>query len=226
MTKYSSLFLDIDNTLLDFRKAEAVAIRKVLKDFSLPFDDQTVKLYSRINDSLWKRFEKGEIKKSEIFESRFKILLERLNLSGNVSKISNAYLQNLSEGYFTVEGAKELLEYLKNKGYKLYATTNGMALTQFKRIEKSGIKPYFDKIFVSEEVGFQKPQKEYYDYCFLNIEEKDKSKVLIIGDSQSSDILGGKNSGIDTCWFNIYKEEKIINPDYTVYTLEELKTIL
>ena len=139
MTKYSSLFLDIDNTLLDFSKAEAVAIRKVLKDFSLPFDDKTVRLYSSINERLWKRFEKGELKKSEIFESRFKILLEKLKLSGNVPEIAQAYLQNLSEGYFTVDGAIELLSYLKEKGYKLYVTTNGMSLTQFKRIEKSGI---------------------------------------------------------------------------------------
>lgn len=224
--KYTSLFLDLDNTLLDFNMAEKVAVKKVLKAHSLPCDEEAVKVYSAINKSYWERFEKGEIPKSEIFEGRFKTFLETYNAKGDTAAISAEYCLNLSEGYFKVEGAIEILEYLRLKGYKLYATTNGLSLTQFKRIKNSGLEPYFDKIFVSEEAGHQKPEKEYFDYVIANIEEKDKSKMLIVGDSMSSDILGGINSGIDTCWYNPDKISPKYTVKYQVATLFELKSIL
>lgn len=226
MCTYTSLFLDIDNTLLDFYKAEDVAVRSVLRAHSLPYDDATVKLYSGINQSYWERFEKGEIPKSDIFEGRFKTLLEALNATGDTAAISKEYCVYLSEGYFKVEGALDILEYLKLRGYKLYATTNGLSSTQFKRIKNSGIEPYFDKIFVSEEAGHQKPEKEYFDYVIDNIPEKDKSKMLVVGDSQSSDILGGVNSGIDTCWFNFQNTKPKYKSKYEITKLAELKEIL
>ena len=223
---YTSLFLDVDNTLLDFYAAEDFAVRKVLRAHSLPFDDATVKLYSGINQSYWERFERGEIPKSDIFEGRFKTLLEALGAVGDTAVISKEYCCYLSEGYFKVDGAIEILEYLKNKGYKLYATTNGLASTQFKRIKNSGIEPFFDKIFVSEEAGHQKPEREYFDYVILNIPEKDKSKMLVVGDSQSSDILGGINAGIDTCWFNFQGITPKYKSKYEITKLSALKEIL
>lgn len=223
---YTSLFLDIDNTLLDFTKAEAVAVRKVLKSHSLPSDDSTVKAYSEINRGYWERFERGEIPKSDIFEGRFKTLLEYLGETRDTAAISKDYCANLSEGYFKVEYAEETLEYLKNKGYHLYATTNGLSSTQFKRIKNSGIEPYFDRVFVSEEIGHQKPEKEYFDYVIANIPEKDKSKMLIVGDSQSSDILGGINCGIDTCWYNPSHQSPKFDSKFTISSLLELKELL
>ena len=138
---YTSLFLDIDNTLLDFNMAEAVAVKKVLEKHSLPCDDNAVNTYSGINRSYWERFERGEIPKSDIFEGRFKTFLEYFGKTGDTAAISEDYFANLSEGYFKVEGAEEILTYLKQSGYKLYATTNGLSSTQFKRIKNSGIEP-------------------------------------------------------------------------------------
>ena len=224
--KYTTLFLDLDNTLLDFNKAEETAIRKVLKANNLPFDDNAIKTYSKINLSFWKRFEKGEIEKSEIFEGRFIKFLEVMNLKGDTAKISKEYCGFLSEGYFTVDGAEDILTYLKNKRYYLCATTNGLSLTQFKRIKNSGLEPYFDGIFVSEATGHQKPEKGYFDYVIDNIPEKDRSKILIIGDSQSSDILGGINSDIDTCWYNQDNSASKYESKYTIKNLSELKEIL
>ncbi len=224
--RYTSLFLDLDNTLLDFSKAEAVAVRAVLKSHSLPYDDETVKLYSDINRSFWESFERGEIEKSEIFEGRFKLLLKKLERSGDAAAISKDYCLNLSNQAFTVEGAIEVLTYLKNKGYKLYATTNGIALTQFKRIKSSGLSDYFDGVFVSETVNHQKPEKEYFDSVIESIPEKDKSKMLIIGDSQSSDILGGINSSIDTCWYNPHSAEPKYKSRYEINDILRLKEIL
>lgn len=226
MKKYTSLFLDLDNTLLDFNLAEKESIKKVLKKYSLPSDDFAVKTYSEINASFWERFERGEIEKSEIFEGRFKTLLNFFNAERDVCAISKDYTKNLSECCFKVEGTDEILDYLKEKGYFLYATTNGNSFTQYNRIEKSGLNYYFDKVFVSEDAGHQKPEIEYFDFVIQNIPEKDKSKMLIIGDSQSSDILGAINSKIDCCWFNPNKSIGKYKSDYEISSLLELKKIL
>ena len=226
MNHYTSLFLDIDNTLLDFYKAEAVAVKKVLEQYSLPSDNEAIKLYSNINKNYWEAFERGEIPKSAIFEGRFKTLLEHFGEQRNTADISKDYCSNLSEGYFKMDGADEILTYLKNKGYKLYATTNGLASTQFKRIKNSGLEAYFDKIFISEDAGHQKPEKEYFDYVINNIEEKDKQKMLIVGDSQSSDILGGINAELDTCWFNTENTAPQYKSTYEIKQLSDLKNIL
>ncbi len=224
--KYTTLFLDLDNTLLDFKMAEANAITEVLKENNLPYDDDTVKLYSKVNLSFWKRFEKGEIPKSEIFEGRFKTLLSLLNKSGNTKKICDSYCKKLAQGYFLIEGAIDVLSYLKHKGYRLVATTNGFAFTQYNRIKKSGLEPFFERVFISEELGYQKPEKEYFLKCMELLDEDNPRSILIVGDSQSSDILGGINAGIDTCWFNIDNLEPKYPSVYEITKLEELKKLL
>ena len=224
--KYSTLFLDLDNTLLDFNKAEEVAVKRVLGEFSLPCDDTAVKIYSEINRSYWERFERGEIPKSDIFEGRFITFTKHYEVVANTAEISKKYCEYLSEGYFTVDGTFEILDYLKEKGYKLYATTNGFSFTQHRRVKESGLLPYFDAVFVSEDINHQKPEKEYFDCVIEKISEKNREKMLIIGDSQSSDILGGINSSIDTCWFNPKKASPKYDSKYEIHTLEELKNLL
>ncbi len=224
--KYTSLFLDLDNTLLDFAKAEEWAVTETLKSFSLPYSKETVKLYSDINRSYWQSFERGEIPKTDIFEGRFKTLLSDLGQERDIKLLSDSYCQNLAFTYFKVDDCDEVLTYLKKKGYRLYATTNGFAFTQYNRIEKSGVGKYFDKIFVSEDIGSQKPEKAYFDACINAIEEKDRSKILVVGDSQSSDILGGINAGLDTCWFNNENIEPKYKSTYEISSLSELKNIL
>lgn len=223
---YTSLFLDLDNTLLEFNKAEAYAIRQVLISHCLPSDDKAVKTYSAINKSFWESFERGEIPKSRIYTERFVKLFEVFGADGDPEAFSKEYGAKLSEGFFTVEGAFPVLDYLKQKGYKLYATTNGISATQYRRIEGSGLKPYFDKVFVSENAGCQKPEKGYFDYVVSNIPESDKTKMLIVGDSQSSDILGGLNAGIDTCWYNPEHLPAKYPSKFEISTLDRLKEIL
>ena len=132
----------------------------------------------------------------------------------------------LSEGYDVIDGAFEILKYLREKGYKIYATTNGVAFTQYKRVKNSGLEPLFDGVFVSEEAGHQKPEKEYFDYVTEHTDEKDRDKILVIGDSQSSDILGAVNSGIDSCWYNPKNAKTTHFSQYEISSLEELKKIL
>ena len=223
---YTSLFLDLDNTLLDFNKAEAHAIRQVLDAHGLPSDESAVKTYSSINKSFWESFERGEIPKNAIFTGRFKRLLEVFGREGDPSALSAEYCNALAAGYFTVEGAFEILDYLRQKGYRLYAATNGLSATQNRRIKGSGLAPYFDRGFVSEDSGYQKPEKEYFDYVVSQIPETDRAKMLIIGDSQSSDILGGINAGIDTCWFNPNGLKAKYSSKYEISSLSELAKIL
>ncbi len=226
MKKYTTIFFDLDNTLLDFFRSEKTAIKQVLKLHGLPFDDETAQIYSKINKSFWERFERGEIKKEEIFAGRFNVLLETLGVSGDPVKISEDYFVFLSEGHDIINGAEDVLRTVKERGYRVYATTNGVALTQYKRIEKSGLEKYFDGVFVSETVGSQKPERAYFDYVVEHTPEKDRNKILVIGDSQSSDILGGINSGLDTCWYCTTHEEPKYKSTYTIRSLEEIYYIL
>ena len=226
MKRYTTLYFDLDNTLLDFTKSEYKAITALLKLYDLPYDDKTAKLYSEINHSFWKAFERGEIKKEEIFAGRFKKLLKVLEQERDAKAMGDDYFKFLSEGYDVVDGAFEILEYLRAKGYKIYATTNGVAFTQYKRIKNSGLEPLFDGIFVSEEAGHQKPEKEYFDYVIDNTDEKNRSNILVIGDSQSSDILGALNAGLDSCWYNPNGDPNTYPSTYNISNLLDIKKIL
>ncbi len=227
MKKYTTLYFDIDNTLLDFYASEDYAIRQVFKEFGLPCSDCTVKLYSEINKKYWQKFERNEMTKEQILVARFAETIEKLGFEKNPEEINARYFNMLGNCSFVIDGAKEILSCLKEKGYIICATTNGVAQTQFNRIEKSGLKEFFSGgIFVSEKTGHQKPEKEYYDYVLNNTEEKDKSKILVIGDSMTSDIKGGINFGVDTCWYNAYGEEKLYEPTYKIKKLCELNKIL
>ncbi len=226
MVKYTTIYLDLDNTIFDFLKSENRAIKMVLKAHNLPSDEQTARIYSAINKTWWERFERGEIDKSEIFAGRFAELLDTIKKEGNPEIIAQDYFKELSCCHDLMDGALDLLQNLKKAGFILCATTNGVSLTQYKRISASGIDRYFDYIFVSEDAKHQKPEKEYFDYVLNNSSEKDRQKILIIGDSMSSDILGGINSGIDTCWFNPSKSSGRYFTKYEVSTLKEIEKIL
>lgn len=228
--KYTTLLFDADNTLLDFDKAENVALKNVMKDYSLPVTEENCRKYSEINDALWKKFEKGEIEKADIKATRFKEFFEFMGVteSFNPLSVNDAYISYLREGGYTVEGAAELCESLKKKGYTLYIITNGIASTQAGRLQKSGLLPYIEDVFVSEAIGFQKPKKEYFDYVLRSINETDKDKVLVIGDSLSSDIRGAQNAGLDCIWYNHRKEEipENISAKAIVGDIRELQNIL
>ena len=226
MKKYTTLYFDLDNTLLDFTAAEYVAIRKLFALHNLPVDDEKIAKYSSINHVWWQRFEKGEIKKEEIYSGRFREYLEFYNLVGDATKMADDYFAFLSVGYFLVPGAEKALEYIKSNGYTVCITTNGMSRTQYKRIDNCSIKQFFDYIFVSEDAGHQKPEVEYFDYVMQNTPEKDKSKILVIGDSMSSDILGGINFGVDTCWLNPKGDSGAYKSTYEIANIMHICDIL
>ena len=226
MKKYTTLYFDLDNTLLDFSAAEYKAIRKLFTLHNLPISDEKIAKYSAINHTWWQRFEKGEIKKEEIYSGRFREYLEFYGLDGDPIKMAEDYFDFLSEGYDLIDGADKALDYIKQKGYTVCITTNGMSRTQYRRINNCTIKQHFDYIFVSEDAGHQKPEVEYFDYVMANTPEKDKSKILVIGDSMSSDILGGINFEVDTCWLNPKGDPEQYKTTYKIANIMQICDIL
>ena len=225
MIKY--VLFDVDDTLLDFGKAEAAAIRKTFERIGIPVTDELIRRYSEINAQQWSRFEKGEITREKLLTERFDILFSELgiNVPSEMAQASYEYL--LGIGHYFVDGAEELLEALKDK-YELYIVSNGNASVQDRRLKSAGIIPYFKDIFISERVGFNKPSAEFFDACFEHIPGFEKDKAVIVGDRLSSDILGGINAGVKTCWFNPRGDapDPDIPADYEIKRLSELPALL
>ena len=221
------VLFDVDDTLLDFGKAEAAAIRKTFERIGIPVTDELIRRYSEINAQQWSRFEKGEITREKLLTERFDILFSELgiNVPSEMAQASYEYL--LGIGHYFVDGAEELLEALKDK-YELYIVSNGNASVQDRRLKSAGIIPYFKDIFISERVGFNKPSAEFFEACFEHIPGFEKDKAVIVGDRLSSDILGGINAGVKTCWFNPNGEEPDpdIPADYEIKHLGELPALL
>lgn len=196
-----TVLFDLDDTLLDFHKAEAQALRKALEQLGLEPRQETLDLYSAINARLWRRLERREITREQVITERFEQLFAQLGVSRSPAEANELYKRFLGIGHFFMPGAQELLEELYS-GYELYLVSNGTATVQDSRIESAGIARYFKEIFISQRLGYDKPQVEFFNYCFERMPGFTKDTTIIIGDSLTSDILGGNNAGIHTCWFN------------------------
>ncbi|QWU47905.1 MULTISPECIES: YjjG family noncanonical pyrimidine nucleotidase [Bacillus] len=227
MKKYKTLLFDVDDTLLDFQKAEKIALRMLFEEKGLLLTDEIEDRYKKINKSLWDSFEKGEIARNEIINTRFSILFKEYGEEVDGILFENNYRSYLEEGNQLMQGAFEFINQIQSK-YDLYIVTNGISETQDKRLRNAGLHSLFKDIFVSEDTGFQKPMKEYFDYVFERIPNFVSEEGLIIGDSLSADIKGGYVAGIDTCWFNPEKKlnDSEIMPTYEVHNFEELYALL
>jgi putative hydrolase of the HAD superfamily len=226
--KYEVILFDADETLFDFDKAEKYALKKSIESFEMSFkEDYHLNSYREVNNKIWEEFEKGLISADELKTERFRNFFVKLDLDLNPIKFSKQYLKFLSEASFLIEGTNEILSDLYQK-YKLVLITNGLANVQRSRLKLSSLDKYFKEIIISEEIGIAKPDPEIFEYTFNKIKHKDKKKSIIIGDSLSSDIQGGINFGIDTCWFNPDNEENLsgLVPTYEINDLLELKEIL
>lgn len=222
-----NVLFDLDDTLFDFHKAEKIALTKTLVHFGIDPTEETLALYSTINAAHWKRLELGEISREEVKVGRYRELFETIGVECDPVKATAYYESMLTIGHYFMPGAPELLEELYRK-YRLYIVSNGTAKVQEGRIGSSGIAKYMDGIFISQILGANKPDKQFFDICFAEIPDFSLSETVIIGDSLSSDIKGGINAGITTVWFNPKRIENDsdIKPDYTIKELSEVPGLL
>lgn len=223
MKEITTILLDVDGTLLDFKKAQQNALELVFKNHKIELSPSILSLYNEINHGLWKQYELGQISRDTVLFTRFVRLFKQLSIELDGIAFEKEYQALLGEGAYLLDGALDLVKYLK-KRYHLYIVTNGVAVTQHKRLASSGLDQLMNDIFISETLGYQKPDVRFFEECFKKIPNADSSKMLIIGDTLSSDILGGNNAGIKTCWYNPDNEENTLNAriDLEIKQLDEL----
>ena len=226
MTEY--IFIDLDETLLDFKRAEKEAVAKALEHFGIEDKESTLALYSKINLSQWKLLEQQKITLPEVKSRRFELLFKELGCDASPESAAEYYEECLGDGAYALSGAEEALKSLLCKGHRLFLASNGTRKVQERRLEKTGLGKYFEKVFVSEEIGFFKPDSRYFEACFSQISGFDRLKAVMVGDSLSSDITGGINAGIETVWLNRFgeKNESEIQPDYEISDISELPGLI
>jgi len=220
------LLLDLDDTILDFHKAGRIAISKTIRDFGVEPTEEILDLYHEINDWHWKQLELGKLTRAEVLENRFKVLFEKLGKTVDSTLCARTYEKNLSTGHWFLPGAEEAVDRLSKK-YRLFLVSNGTASVQKGRMTSANLYRFFETVFVSQEIGHNKPSKAYFDACFARIPGFDKEKAMIVGDSLSSDIKGGINAGIKTVWVNPgHKTTTEIIPDHEIEALSQLEALL
>ena len=222
-----NIFLDLDDTILDFHRGEREAITETLEHFGVGVTDELIARYRAFNRSCWEALERGEMERDDVLTRRFELFFESVGKRASATEVQAYYEVKLSEGCYFLEGAEELLGELSGK-YRLYIASNGTAFVQDRRIKASGIAGYFDGIFISERMGAHKPSAEFFDACFAQMDEPERESTVIVGDSLTSDILGGINAGIHTCHYTLGREIEYtdIKPEYSARYLYEIPEII
>ncbi len=220
------LFLDLDDTILDFHKAERIALSKTIREFGVEPTEDVLTLYHGINRWHWEQLELGKMTREEVLVGRFGVLFEKLGVTVDAEGCAKAYEHNLSIGHYFLPGAEEAVDRLSKK-YRLFLASNGTASVQKGRMTSANLYRFFEKVFVSQEIGHNKPSKAYFDACFAQIPGFDRKKAMMVGDSLSSDIRGGINAGMKTVWVNPEDLDcGAARPDYQIKALAELEGLL
>lgn len=224
---YSTLLFDIDDTILNFDLSEKQALNKLFANLNKPLTPEIMAYYQQLNQHLWQQYERGEISRQELLDTRFTLLFKHFGEDLNGKLIEKTYRNYLAEGHDPIPGAKQLVTTLGNQ-HELYLVTNGIANTQERRIREAGLAPYFENLFISERIGARKPEKAFFDYVAQHIPNFDRHQSLVIGDSLTSDILGARTYGLDSVWFNPQHQsnQTTTKPTYEIDQLAALKKIV
>lgn len=219
------ILFDLDDTLLDFHMAERIALTKTLVYFGIEPREEILKRYSELNLAQWKLLEQGLLTRDEIKVRRYQLLFEELSIEVLPEEATSYYENCLGVGHYFIDGAEEVLKQLSGK-YQLYIASNGTATVQQSRMKSADILKYFSDIFISQDIGFNKPSIEFFNSCFSRIENFSREETVIVGDSLTSDIKGGKNAGIKTIWYHKGQVDSDIVADYEIHKLLELIPLL
>ena len=224
MAKYYCVLFDADNTLLNFDAAENKALAETLVNYGIEPDAETVQTYREINSELWKQLEKGQIRREKLMSERFTRFLKAIDAAGNGAEMNLFYLEQLSTHPDLMSA--NVLDVLKelSEVATLAIVTNGFDRVQSRRVQESGLLNYIEDVFVSEKLDSEKPNRKIFDAALRSLGVENREHVLMVGDSLSSDIQGGINAGLDTCWFNPNHAENPgkVCPTYEISNLEEL----
>ncbi|MDT2674057.1 YjjG family noncanonical pyrimidine nucleotidase [Enterococcus dongliensis] len=223
---YETILFDIDDTLLDFKAAEEQALSWLLQEMGIEPTLSVKNEYKKMNQGFWREHEAGVLSRQELLDNRFRLFFAQYDHEVDGPKTEAQYRRYLNQGYQLTDDSLEVVAKLSQKK-ELYVVTNGVSATQHQRLTKSGLAPYFKKLFISEEMGVHKPMKEFFDIVFAEIPHLEKEKTVIVGDSLTSDIQGGQTPGIDTIWMNPQeKEATTIKPTFQIGKLTDLYQIL
>lgn len=228
MREFTTILWDVDGTLLDFTYSQRLALKQCCRTVGKKLTEEMIQRYSEINDMYWKQLELGEITKKELLTARFITWFEEFGMQDvDVESFRKEYQEGLGNIYSFIDDSLTICKSLHGR-VKQYVITNGVTSTQKSKLRLSGLAEIMDGLFISEEIGTPKPQKEFFDYCLEQVAEKDKSKILIVGDSLSSDIKGGVQAGIPTCWYRSDEAENHTEyvPDYEINDLHRIYDIL
>ncbi len=221
-----TFLIDLDDTIFDFGKAEAIAVRDAFKEAGVTPTEHLLSEYTRINRGIWKELERGEITREVLLVERFRRLYNELGIDKDPAVVARIYPENLAKGFFWLPGARDAIIALSKK-YDVYVASNGTTWIQKGRIAQSDLEKFVKGIFISQEMGADKPSPLYFDACFAKM-KIERSRCCMVGDSLTSDILGGKNAGLKTVWVNTNKlpKDPAIVPDITIGSLTELTDLL
>lgn len=222
---------DVDGTLLNFYPAERYAISSTMEHYGLPAcTDEMIACYSKINEMHWKRMELGQITKQQVLEGRFEMFFKEMGFNCTDYKgFNDLYQKQLGAKVFLYDDAYEIMENLQGK-VKQYAVTNGTSVAQALKLKNSGLGEFFDGVFISDQIGYEKPSKEFFDFVEAHIEPVSKDEIILIGDSLTSDMKGANVMGCKACWFNVYHKPEPTdgNPklDYIIDKLIDIEKFL
>lgn len=224
--KYKFLLFDMDDTLLDFRSNETDSLNKLFNYYGYEFTEEVFRIYNSVNKQLWSDYEAGVISLEDIMKTRFSKTLALLGKTADGGEWENRYRELLGSGTQLIDGAPDICRNLA-ASRRSFIITNGVTYTQIHRLKSSGLYDYFENVFTSQMIGFQKPSMGFFRYVMTHIDGFNKESCLIIGDSLTTDIKGGLLSGIDTCWFNInsMNSPSDIKSTFTIADLSELYKI-
>ena len=230
---YKDLFLDFDDTLYDTYGNAVIALRETFEAFRLeryfPEPQVFYDAYWSANIDLWSRYAKGEIDRPFLIVERFRRPLSK----GEGLEVTEAFCLQVSDRFLEfcsskpglVDGARELMSYLRDKGYRMHMCSNGFHEVQYKKLAACGLRDYFDSVILSEDAGANKPSKTFFDYAFKEA-KANPAATLMIGDNLQTDIIGAHDAGLDTIFFNRWNVGPSPVPTYTVSSLLEIKAIL
>lgn len=224
----TTLLWDVDGTLLDFDYSMRCSLQKCFHTIGRPITEEMVRRYSQINDGYWNRLERGEITKAELLVGRFRDFFDEYGLTGiDEDAFLKEFQSGLGHYYAFRDDSLTVVKVLQGR-CRQYVVTNGVAATQMTKLKLSGLFEAMDGIFISETIGCAKPGRAFFDYCLEQVEEKDRERILIIGDSMTSDIQGGIQAGIRTCWYNPGGKPHIYDykADYEIAVLQQIYEVL